>query len=167
MAIFDIHSEEQLVEWTRQLNNFRYVRNPWAADSLLATWQYRDLVDLEQFFTDLSFKIRIFDEKPDQPISGVAYPQKEFDSFVSLIPGTNWWEQPGKVVIKGEPVYISCRNGIVEISIFHGRGEVFAEQFESAIRLESKIPSLKLRNVMPPVDEEYCFSESTYPKSFR
>lgn len=166
MSIFLIHAEEQLVEWTRQLNYFRYVRNSWSADSLMAIWQYKDLDDLEQYFSNLGVKIRVFNEKPDQPIAGVPYPQKEIESFASLIPGTKWWEQPGNVVIKDEPVYIDCYNGMVAISIFHGRGEVFAEQFESAIRLEAKLPPLKLRNVMPPVDEKYCFSQTTHPKCF-
>lgn len=164
MLIFEVHREKQLVEWTRQLKYFRYVKDPRSAHSLIACWRYDELSDLEQFFLNIDFKVRVFEVKPEQRVKGVRYSSEE--SFVSTIPGTHWWEQPGNVIIKDEPVYIFCRSGMVKMSIFHGRGEVFAEQFESAIRLEARLPPLKLINVMPPVDNKYCFSETTHPKSF-
>ena len=164
MSMFEIHPEKQLVEWSRRLKFFRYVKNPWSAHSLMANWEYKDSSDLEQFFSAIGVNVRVFDEKPEQRVKGVRYSSEK--SFISLIPGTNWWEQPGRVDIKDEPAYIFCSNGMVSISIFHGRGEVFTEQFESAIRLEAKLPPLELRNVMPPVDKKYCFSETTHPESF-
>lgn len=163
--MFHIHTVDQLVNWTRQLQYFRYVRTPREADTLEAKWLYKNIDEIKRFAEHLGFEIRVFKEQPAQPVVGVSYSHSE--RFPSLIPETQWWEQPGNVNIDGENVYIYCTRGTVYMSIFHGGGEVYAEQFESAIRLENKLAPLNLKFVVPAVDEKYCFSESTYPDCFR
>ena len=162
--MFYVHTEDQLVEWTRQLQYFRYVREPREMDTLEAKWEYRNVDEIKQFSNHLGFDIKTYDVKPAQPVQGVSY--RHLEQFVSLIPETTWWQQPGNVIIDGERVFINCSGGIVRMSISHGGGEVFAEQFESAIRLEKKLMTLKLPFIVPPVNRNYCFSKTTYPESF-
>ena len=162
--MFSKHPVDQLVERTCQLHYFRYVRTPREADTLEAKWLYKDIDEIKRFAERLGFEINVFDEKPAQAVVGVSY--SHLERFAALIPGTKWWEEPGNVNIDGENVYISCTRDTVHMSIFHGGGEVYAEQFESAIRLETKLLPLKLKFVVPAVDEKYCFSESTYPDCF-
>ena len=87
------HSIEQLVDWTRQLRYFRYVRQPREPETVEARWLYKDNDEIKRFADHLGFKINIFDEKPEQPIRGVGY--RDLERFASLIPETRWWGQPG------------------------------------------------------------------------
>jgi hypothetical protein len=104
-------------------------------------------------------------QRPPQATRGVSYSADAFSRFPSLIPGTEWLEQPNHREIAGQPVFIWCSQDQVKLSIAHGY-EVTEADVRSAELVEVTLQGVSLARVDPPADSEHCVCPRYYPDFF-
>lgn len=167
--LFECHSEAQLRAWARRLGMFRVCRayggHANDADSLDVTFPYEGSAELVRFCASLQIQLVHFAERPPQPEPGVPYRGDEYGQFPSLIPSTQWLQQPGHCQLAGQKVFAWCDRGVVRISI--GSGYTISEADVSAAELvERTLSNASLKHRDPPTDNEHCICPKFYPEYF-
>ena len=79
--------------------------------SLDVAYRYQDWAQARRFFDALEIKLVVHAACPPQPVPGQPYRGDVFAQFVSLIPGSEWIEQPGHSLVAGQPVFVWCGAG--------------------------------------------------------
>ncbi|TJZ68367.1 hypothetical protein [Chitiniphilus eburneus] len=167
--LFENHPEAQLQAWARRLQMFRFCRayggHANDGDSLKVVFPYRGAEDLVRFCAELGVELVQYHEQPPQPQSGVPYPGDEYARFPSLVPGTQWFRQPGHCQIAGQPVFVWCDRDAIRISI--GSDYIVTEEdVLSALRVEKALAQAPLQHRDPPADNEHCICPKYYPAYF-
>lgn len=166
---FEAHPETTLRQWAKRLSMFRFVRDLGGhaadGDSLHVVFAYKTTEDLFRFFDYLGLKLRTHDERPPQPEPGKSYPMHEFDAFPSLIPKTEWIEQPRHCTISGHPVFGWCAGGKIKLSL-GANWQVDDSHVVIAEQLEPILKSAPLPWVDPPVDDRRCVCPKYHPDFF-
>ena len=167
--LFEAHPEATLRAWARRLRLFRFFRafggHAGDGDALLAAFRYATVDELLGFFAFAGLPPAIHATKPAQPVPGTAYPHEEFAAFASLIPGTQWIEQPGHCRIAGRPAFVWCDRDRIRISL-HTGWDVTEANVVDAEALEVLLAAAPLPRIEPPVDHRNCVCPKYYPDWF-
>ena len=167
--LFEIHSETTLRAWARRLHLFRFCRAYGGqandGDSLDVVYRYQQIQELDDFLGPLGIKLRTFEEQPPQPKNGVSYTVEDFSRFPSLIPGTQWIEQPGYCYVAGERALIWCEEDSIRISVGEEYG-VTELAVQAAEQIETALIGVSLVRMDPPVDHKRCICPKYYPEYF-
>lgn len=167
--LFESHSEDTYKYWAKKLKLFRFFRANGGhandGDSLDVVYAYNSLEEMTNFFEDLGIKLKTYHEKPDQPVPGKGYRGDIFAQFPSLIPNTQWIEQPKHCVIDGVKVLIWCYNNQIKISIGTDY-RVSVTDFENAEKVERVLSKVDLEVIDPPRDSKHYISPKHYPSYF-
>lgn len=163
------HPPATLRAWARRLHRFRFVRASGGhandGDSLEAAFACAGGDELRAFCATLGIPLVEYDTEPPQPEVGKAYPADEFERFVSLIPGTRWWRQPGHCTIAGQPVFVWCRRDRIDLSI--GRDyRVTEADVCAAEAIEVALAQVTLPVIDPPADRRHCICPKYHPDVF-
>jgi len=166
--LFKEHSEAELREWASRLRLFRYFRayggHANDSDSLDVAFRYAGEAELVSLLARLALKVRVFPEKPPQPIPGNSYSLEDFSTFPSLVHGTAWIEQPGDCTIFGKPVFIWCSNDTVKVTANPGSWTVSEDHVRAAEELEQAFARLgSLEVVDPPHATKHYVCPKYYP----
>jgi hypothetical protein len=168
--LFERHDEAELRNWARRLCLFRFFRafggHVNDGDSLDCAFRYHSIRDLELFFSLVGIEPVRFNLKPLQPEPGVPYPGNIFDTFPSLIPGTEWIKQPGHCEIGGNKAFVWCHADKIVVSATGGSHDVSEAAVENAERLEEVLKIVPLRLQDPPRDTNHYICPKYYPSYF-
>ena len=165
---FREHSEAELRDWASRLRLFRYFRayggHANDADSLDVAFRYDSEAELVRLLGRLGVQVRVFQERPPEPIPGERYSSEQYAAFPSLVTGTRWVEQPGHCTIFEKPVFIWCSSGSVTVSASAGSWNVTEDHVQAAEALEQKFASLGPFEIIdPPRDTEHYCCPKYYP----
>jgi hypothetical protein len=167
--LFETHAESTLRDWGRRLHLFRFVRASGGhandGDQLLVSYRWASASELSDFFVRLDLPLVRHDRMPPQATTGITYSFNEITTFPSLIPGTQWIEQPKFRKIAGQPVFIWCSEDRINLSIAGGY-EVSEEDVQSAQCVEVALRDVCLPRVDPPVDRKHCVCPKYHPHLF-
>ena len=167
--LFESHTESKLQAWARRLQMFRFCRayggHAADGDSLEVAFPFETTNDLERFFDFLGVPLVHFAVQPPQPEPGLAYRSDVYGQFKSLIPSTQWLQQPGHCMVHEQKVFAWCDPGMISISI--GLDYVVTEtDVCSAEVVEKVLANAPLRHKDPPRDNEHCICPKYYPDYF-
>jgi hypothetical protein len=167
--LFETHSEVTLRAWARRLHLFRFCRAYGGqandGDSLQVVYSYQQFEELDKFLGHLGIKLATFDEQPPQSKEGVLYSVEDFARIPSLIPGTQWIEQPGYCSVAGQKALIWCEQDSIRISVGEGY-RVTEFEVQAAEQIENALVGVSLARVDPPVDHKRCICPKYYPHYF-
>lgn len=167
--LFREHSEAELREWATRLRLFRYFRayggHANDADSLDVAFRYDGHAELMSLLERLGLRVRVFHDKPPQPVPGQQYSAQELSAFPSLVSGTRWIEQPGHCTIFGKAVFIWCSTSAVKLSASAGSWTVTEDHVRAAEALEQEFAHRGPFEVVdPPADTEHYVCPKYYPE---
>ncbi len=169
--LFREHSESFLSSWAKRLRYFRFFRayggHSNDIDEIVLALSYAGENDLTMLFDNLGIPYKKYSTKPPQPEVGKSYSGTDFSKFPSLIPGTNWVEQPIWHQIDTVTVSIWCTNNSVKITVVGPKEEhwqITEAEFENAERLETIFEKYAQRIIDPPIDSKNCICPKYYPQ---
>ena len=113
----------------------------------------------------LGIRIVVHAERPPQPEPGKSYRSDVFAQFASLIPGTQWIEQPKHCQIAGQKIFAWCDRDQLKLSVFSDY-EVTEADVEAAAIIEQSLLRASLERVDPPTDNRHCICPKYYPGYF-
>jgi hypothetical protein len=167
--LFESHPESILRAWANRLRLFRFFRayggHANDGDSLDVAYRYQGVDELRMFFSYLGINLVTYDEQPPQPKAGVSYRGEEFGRFPSLIPATEWIQQPGHCLIAGQRAFVWCERGTIKISVGE-QYRVTESHVQAAEAIEQLLLAISLERVDPPVDNEHYICPKYYPAYF-
>lgn len=167
--LFEAHSEGTLRDWAGRLSFFRFFRayggHANDGDSLDVAYRYDSIQQLRDFLAFLDLAPVEHPERPPQPAAGVAYLGDEYARFASLIPDTEWIEQPGHCEIAGHRAFIWCTGEQIRLSLASGY-VVSESDVASAEALEIVLRTAPLARIEPPIDNRNCICPKYYPQFF-
>lgn len=169
--LYEQHTEAELKNWASRLRYFRYYRayggHANDGDSLDMALNYSSPKMLIDTLRDLGIEPTQFANEPERPTPGTSYTHEEYTAFPSVIPGTEWIEQPGHREIWGVKVFIWCDDRIIKISASPWSYDVTTEHVLAAEMLETKLSAFKERLVDPPRDTKHYVCPKYYPHIFK
>lgn len=167
--LFESHPEATLRAWAKRLHLFRFCRayggHANDGDSLDAAYRYDDFEQVGGFLDALGIELVVHNERLPQPEPGKPYRLDEFEKFPSLIPGTQWIEQPGHCQVAGQRVFVWCGRDEIKLSV-HSDYEVTEADAEAAATVEQALLQTSLERVDPPTDNQHCICPKYYPEFF-
>ena len=169
--LFQEHPEPFLKHWAKRLKYFRFVREYGGhgspPDKILLSLKYDGQNDLLILLQSLEIKYQQFAEKPAQPVQNQKYSGQELAKFPSLVPDTEWVEQPKHQAINNISFFVWCYKERVEFTIsgtLENRWHITEMEFENAERLEPLFENHVQRIIDPPEDTKYCICPKYYPQ---
>ncbi len=167
--LFERHTEDEVRVWAKRLGLFRFCRayggHANDGDSLLVVYRYRDVKELRALLAGLGVTLVTHAERPPQPEPGKSYSLAEYQQFPSLIPDTQWIEQPGHCQIAGQGAFGWCGGSQLQLSISSGF-DVTPGDVEAAASVERILVRASLERVDPPLDDHHCICPKYYPDYF-
>ena len=169
--LFREFSEQYLSGWAKRLKYFRFFRAYGGhnndLDKIVLALSYAGEDYLTTLFDNLCVPYKRHLVKPPQPEPRKSYSGADFAKFPSLIPGTNWIEQPIWQTIDSVIVSIWCTNNSVEITVVGPKEEhwqITDIEFKKAERLEIIFEKYAQRIIDPPIDSRNCICPKYYPQ---
>ena len=163
-------SEEFLRLWAKRLRFFRFVKARGGFDGdihkLILALHYDGQEDLLWLLGDLEIPYKLHTERPPQPEPGKRYSGAEMREFRSVIPGTQWIEQPIWQTIDAVTVAVLGEIDRVEFEIvgpIEKHWRITNTEFENAEKLEKTFDKYVQRIIDPPIDSDYCICPKYYP----
>ncbi|TLD68653.1 hypothetical protein FEM03_21680 [Phragmitibacter flavus] len=172
--LFEVFTPDELRQHCAPLTIFRYVRaiggHANDTDELLAVFPYQDPDELLQKLQLLQIPVihHPTSKPPPQPQPGVSYRIDEYQkTFPSLIPNTQWIEQPKWTTLHGEKVFIWCGPNTLRITL-NEQPFVTPSDFTKATRLEAHLSPFAqaLPHLDPPIDHWRCICPQHHPDLF-
>ena len=167
--LFEAHPEAELRAWAGRLHLFRFCRayggHANDGDSLDVAYRYHDWAQARGFFDALEIKLVVHAACPLQPVPGQSSRGDVFAQFVSLIPGTEWIEQPGHCEVAGQQVFAWCGRDQIKLSVASGYEVTEANVAATAI-IEQALLQTSIERVNPPTDNVHCICPKYYPGYF-
>ncbi len=167
--LFQNHPESTLRAWAKRLHLFRFCRayggHANDGDSLDVAYRYEDFEQVSSFLDALGIKLVVHADRPPQPEPGKSYRGDVFAQFASLIPGTQWIEQPMDCQIAGQKVFAWCGRDQIKLSV-RSDYEVTEADVEAAATVEQALLQTSLEREDPPTDNKHCICPKYYPEYF-
>jgi hypothetical protein len=167
--LFETHAEPVLKAWAQRLNSFRFVRARGGhandGDGLELRLPYDGPGALQAFFHKAGIIPIVHPTRPPQMEKGLSYPGDTLRQFPSLIPGTEWMQQPGHCRIVGQQVFVWCTQKEIRISISSGY-DVTEADVAAAEAVEAFLGDHLAGRIDPPVDDDHCICPKYYPDYF-
>ena len=107
-----------------------------------------------------------YHEAPAQPVPGKTYPSAGLGVFPSLVQGTRWIKQPGRVTIGKTEAFVLCHPDRVVITADPNGYEVTNDTVAAAELLEWELglDQLDGLSIICPRDTAYCLCPARYPE---
>jgi hypothetical protein len=159
-----------LKRWARAMRYFRFTHAHGGhandADTVSVVLRFDDQADLGNLLRALSIEPIVHVVKPTQPVFGKSYSVDDYASFPSLVPHTEWMQQPCRQLIDGAPVFVWCDRQQCRIDMLTelDNGYSVAEvDITNALLLEPRIATLAERWIDPPHDTPRCICPKHHP----
>ena len=168
--LFEKHSVETLRVWYGRLQFFRYVRalggHANDDDALELAIAYRGEDELCNVLQRLHIPFTRYHLAPAQPVPGKTYPSAGLGAFPSLVQGTRWIKQPGRVTIGKTEAFVWCHPDRVVITADPNGYEVTNDTVAAAELLERELglDQLDGLSIICSRDTSHCLCPARYPE---
>ena len=156
--IFQEHPKQFLIDWARRLKYFRFVKadggHGSSPDKILLSLKYNGQDDLIKLFENLGINYQQYKKRPIKP-------------ELSLIPKTEWIEQPKHQVFNNINLFVWGYEENIEFSITgssENKWKITVAEFENAESLETLFENYVQRLIDPPQDTKHCLCPKHYPQ---